>query len=77
MIPLTREETLDALAAVHMKRQELAALEKSLNDQAEAIMNSARGQVDILKASLRVQRQTLKQDVQDLEDRLNEGKPNA
>jgi len=75
MIPLTREEVLDAVASVHQKRQELAALDKSLNDQAEGIMNAARAQVDALRDTFRAQRRTLNQDIKALEDRLNEGKP--
>lgn len=75
MIPLTREETLDTVATLHIRRQELSVLEGNFNAQAETIMAAARAQVDTLRESIRVQRRTLNQDIKTLEDRLSQGKP--
>jgi hypothetical protein len=74
MAILTTEEIQAAMADLYKAKQALHALDRQFNQQAAAIMNQARQDVETLRASLAAQRTALMATVEATQKTLDEGK---
>lgn len=74
MAILTTEEIQAAMADLYKAKQALHALDRQFNQQAATIMNTARQDVDTLRATFAAQRSTLQAAVETAQKALDEGK---
>lgn len=73
MAILTAQEVQSTLVELYRSKQALHALDRQLNQQAAAIMNAARQDVENLKAGLATQRQAVMDAMADMQKKLDEG----
>lgn len=74
MAILTTEEIQAAMADLYKAKQSLHALDRQFNQQSAAIMNTARQNVDTLRATYAAQRTPLQAAVETAQKALDEGK---
>jgi hypothetical protein len=73
MAILTVQEVQSTLAELYRSKQALHTLDRQFNQQAATIMNTARQDVENLRAGLAAQRQTIIDAMADMQKRLDEG----
>lgn len=74
MAILTTEEIQAAMADLYKAKQALHVLDRQFNQQSAAIMNTARQDVDTLRATYAAQRTPLQASVETAQKALDEGK---